>query len=99
MQRNDGRWDFSIEESEDGSAIVLEVDVGKFLDTSLIKADVQPSYIRWGFGFSTWHHPCFPCLYLQSAPGCRRTSDSGTLQELWVRTEAVNEGDGDWLCT
>lgn len=46
MQRNEGRWDFSMEESEDGKSVVLEVDVGKYLDTSLIKADVQPTYIR-----------------------------------------------------
>ena len=41
--KNEGGYDFSLEESEDGSEIVLEVDVGKFLDTSLIKADVQVS--------------------------------------------------------
>jgi protein TilB len=28
------------------TALVLEVDVGKFLDTSLIKADVQPRLVR-----------------------------------------------------
>ena len=50
MQRNEGRWDFSMEESEDGASLVLEVDVGRFLDTSLIKADVQPGYIRCGRG-------------------------------------------------
>lgn len=36
-----------MEESADGNSIVLEVDVGKYIDTSLIKADVQPTYIRW----------------------------------------------------
>lgn len=113
MQRNEGQWDFTMEEAEDGGAIILEVwgpgdaegavaaqqqalaalllcpacasnlggqspgralllphpmqgvcrfgrgppvlllssnmlqvDVGKYLDTSLIKADVQPSLVR-----------------------------------------------------
>ena len=46
MQRNEGQWDLSMEESADGKSIVLEVDVGKYIDTSLIKADVQPTYIR-----------------------------------------------------
>ena len=31
------RWEFSLEESPDGRALVLEVGVGRFLDTSLIQ--------------------------------------------------------------
>lgn len=31
---------------QDEKAIVLEVDVGRFMDTSLIKADVQPLFVR-----------------------------------------------------
>jgi hypothetical protein len=38
-------------------AIVLEVDVGRYLDTSLIKADVQPSYVRY-----VGHTGSFHCL-------------------------------------
>jgi protein TilB len=34
------------QESEDGTEITLEVKVGKYMDTSLIKADVQPHFIR-----------------------------------------------------
>lgn len=45
-QRNDGDWEFSLDESADGRMIVLEVDVGRFLDTSLIKPDVQPRHVR-----------------------------------------------------
>lgn len=44
--KNEGEYDFSLEESEDGKNMVLEVDVGKFTDTSLIKADVQPTFVR-----------------------------------------------------
>jgi protein TilB len=36
-QKNEGEYDFILAESDDGKAIVLEVKVGKFLDTSLIK--------------------------------------------------------------
>ncbi|KAJ9516041.1 hypothetical protein QJQ45_024441 [Haematococcus lacustris] len=46
MQRNEGRWEFSMEENDKGDALELEVDAGKYLDTSLIKADVQPTYVR-----------------------------------------------------
>ena len=44
--KNEGEYDFSLEESEDGKNMVLEVDVGKFTDTSLIKADVKPTFVR-----------------------------------------------------
>lgn len=46
MQRNEGQWDLTMEESADGCSVVLEVDIGKFIDTSLIKADIQPGHIR-----------------------------------------------------
>ncbi|PNW70942.1 hypothetical protein CHLRE_17g739850v5 [Chlamydomonas reinhardtii] len=45
-QKNEGRWEFSLEESPDGRALVLEVGVGRFLDTSLIQTDLQPTYVR-----------------------------------------------------
>jgi hypothetical protein len=37
FQKNEGQWDFSLQEDEAGSSVELSVDVGKFLDTSLIK--------------------------------------------------------------
>lgn len=40
------RWDFSLEESPDGASLVLEVAVGRFLDTSLIQTDLQPTFVR-----------------------------------------------------
>lgn len=46
MQRNEGKWEFTLDESEDRKSIVLEVAVGKYLDTSLIQADVQPTFVR-----------------------------------------------------
>eukprot|EP00192_Tetraselmis_astigmatica_P004398 CAMPEP_0117686704 /NCGR_PEP_ID=MMETSP0804-20121206/22631_1 /TAXON_ID=1074897 /ORGANISM="Tetraselmis astigmatica, Strain CCMP880" /LENGTH=429 /DNA_ID=CAMNT_0005498493 /DNA_START=619 /DNA_END=1908 /DNA_ORIENTATION=+ len=45
-QKNEGDFDWSMKETEDGAALVLEVRVGKYMDTSLIKADVQPQYVR-----------------------------------------------------
>ena len=35
-----------MDESDDRRSIVLEVALGKYVDTSLIKADVQPGYVR-----------------------------------------------------
>ncbi|EFJ41201.1 hypothetical protein VOLCADRAFT_37751, partial [Volvox carteri f. nagariensis] len=40
------RWEFSLEEAPDGTSLVLEVAVGRFLDTSLIQTDLQPTYVR-----------------------------------------------------
>mmetsp|Transcript_40567 Transcript_40567/g.96385 ORF Transcript_40567/g.96385 Transcript_40567/m.96385 type:complete len:431 (+) Transcript_40567:83-1375(+) len=45
-QKNEGDYDWALRESDDGAAMVLEVKVSRFMDTSLIKADVQPTYVR-----------------------------------------------------
>ena len=63
MQKNEGGWDFSLEESADGRAIQLDIAVGRFLDTSLIKADVQPNHVRllikaWQLLFCLLARPC-----------------------------------------
>ena len=46
LQKNEGEWKFRLDESEDGKSLVLEVPVGKFMDTSLIDVDVQPLLVR-----------------------------------------------------
>ena len=45
-QKNEGQWAFSLQDSEDGSAVELDVEIGRYMDTSLVKADVQPSFVR-----------------------------------------------------
>ena len=40
FQKNEGQWEFSLQEDDAGRNLELEVDVGKFLDTSLIKVRV-----------------------------------------------------------
>ncbi|CAG9467552.1 unnamed protein product [Pedinophyceae sp. YPF-701] len=46
FMKNEGKWPFSVCESEDGGSIVLSLGVGRYLDTSLIQADVQPRVVR-----------------------------------------------------
>lgn len=46
LQKNEGGWEFSLDESDDRSSIVLVVPVGKYLDTSLLEVDVQPLIVR-----------------------------------------------------
>ena len=45
-QKNEGKWDFSLQDSADGLAVELDVEIGRYMDTSLVKADVQPSFVR-----------------------------------------------------
>lgn len=40
------RWDFTLGEAADGAAVVLDVAVGRFLDSSLLAVDVQPHLVR-----------------------------------------------------
>jgi len=45
-QKNQGEFAFTLTESEDESALELEVRVGTFMDTSLIHVDIQPRLVR-----------------------------------------------------
>ena len=45
-QKNEGKWDFTLHDSQDGAAVELDVEIGRYMDTSLVKADVQPAFVR-----------------------------------------------------
>lgn len=45
-QKNEGKWWFTLQDSIDGSAVELDVKIGRYMDTSLVRADVQPSFVR-----------------------------------------------------
>lgn len=45
-QKNQGDFKFQLTESDDDASIKLEVQVGAFIDTSLILVDVQPTLVR-----------------------------------------------------
>lgn len=40
------RYEFSLTEVENDSCYVLDVAVPRFMDTSLVDCDVQPTYVR-----------------------------------------------------
>jgi protein TilB len=44
-QCNEGRWEFSLEEEDGHGRCVLRIPVSRFLDTSLIDVDVNPTYV------------------------------------------------------
>ena len=45
-QKNEGKWSFGLQDSIDGSAVELDVEIGRYMDTSLVRADVQPFFVR-----------------------------------------------------
>jgi protein TilB len=45
-QCNEGKYEFKLDDWSDPTVIVFEVQVPKYLDTSLIDLDVNPKYIR-----------------------------------------------------
>jgi hypothetical protein len=40
-QKNEGEWEFTLDESDNGKDILLDVELGKYMDTTLVK--VSPS--------------------------------------------------------
>ncbi len=40
------RHEFHLTEGADNSCLILDVAVPRFMDTSLVDCDVQPSYVR-----------------------------------------------------
>ena len=46
FQKNEGQWDYTLDESEDGKELVLDIAIGKYLATELIQTDVRPELVR-----------------------------------------------------
>lgn len=44
-QTNQGRWDFTLEDEDGAGNSVLRIQLSKYLDTSLIDVDVNPTYV------------------------------------------------------
>lgn len=44
LQKNQGKWEFKFEETS--RTITLDVEISKFIDTSLIDVDVNPTWVR-----------------------------------------------------
>lgn len=46
MQCNQGGYEWGFDESKDGTCIIFELGVPRFMDTSLLDVDLQPDYVR-----------------------------------------------------
>ena len=45
-QCNIGRYTFSLDESEDNSNLIFNMEVPKFMSTDQLNIDLQPTYVR-----------------------------------------------------
>ena len=45
-QANEGKYEWRFEETQDKTAVIFEIKIPKFMDTSAINCDLQPDYIR-----------------------------------------------------
>ncbi len=86
LQKNEGQWQYTLDESSDGRCVELAVDVGPYLDTSLIKADVQPLSCS-AADQGVWHSISMSsCMCTASAPGSRTDVKYG-LRMQWAHTQ------------
>ena len=46
LQRNEGDWEFALDLDPAERLVVLVVELGKYMDTSHVKIDVQPKVVR-----------------------------------------------------
>ena len=44
-QKNEGGWDFIWDEETQPGNVILEIKLGKFLDSSLVDVDIHPNYV------------------------------------------------------
>ncbi|BDA46370.1 probable protein tilB homolog [Coccomyxa sp. Obi] len=89
LQKNEGRWEFTLEESRDGKSVELDVAVGRFLDSSLIKADVQPLYVR----LLIKGHLLQLVLPVEVKPGASAAQRSATTGNLLLTMPKENPAD------
>ena len=45
-QCNQGRYNYSLNESEDTTKLVFDMEVPKFMNTDSLNVDLQPTYVR-----------------------------------------------------
>lgn len=43
---NEGKYEWRYDETSDHTCVIFEIKIPKFMDTSQIKCDIQPNYVR-----------------------------------------------------
>ena len=86
-QTNEGRWEFSLEDEDGEGACVLRLALPRFLDTSLIDADVHPSFVSVVVRNKTFRI-LWPEEVESSRSSCQRSATTG---ELCVRAPKARQ--------
>uniref|UniRef100_A0A7S3D110 Dynein axonemal assembly factor 11-like CS domain-containing protein n=1 Tax=Palpitomonas bilix TaxID=652834 RepID=A0A7S3D110_9EUKA len=98
-QKNEGGWKFAI--SEDKRNVIVEIGFPKFMSTSLIDLDVQPSYLK-AVAKGKTIQLCFPTEVHTAKAEAKRSQTTGALvvtapkldpsaPVLFASTSATNE--------
>ncbi len=86
-QTNEGRWEFSLEEEDGEGACVLRLALPRFLDTSLIDADVHPAFVSVVVRNKTFRI-LWPEPVASAQSSCQRSATTG---ELCVRAPKARQ--------
>ncbi|KAJ3092296.1 Protein tilB [Quaeritorhiza haematococci] len=89
MQRNEGKWNFRINETK--GTIVLQVDISKLIDTSLIDVDVNPTWIRIVVKGKILQLVLEEEVQVSSAV-CERSRHTGELVVTMLKVRAAEKG-------
>ena len=82
-QLNDGKWPFRMQEDGKGN-VVVDIEFPRFMDTSLLDVDVQPTYFRVTVRRPEKRdkviqvgHPARPRARFRAGARCERASGGG----------------------
>ena len=87
-QCNEGRYAFRMEEEDGKGNVILEVDIPKFIDTSLVDVDVQPTYASIVVKNKTTRL-LFPYEVQPDDGFAQRSQVSGTLKLVMPKTNSA----------
>ena len=102
---NDGKWPFEVDEDDAEGTVIAKIMFPKFLDTSMLDIDIQPTYFRVTLRKPEKHDKViqitFPCEVRPDDASAQRSQNTGELKLVcpklhWVPPEKV-EGDMDFL--
>ena len=99
VQKNEGKWDFTLQDSDDESLLVLDVSLGMQLVTTEVLVDVHPHVVRMlakvNMRYKLSKQPAsnrFPCLMLRSSWSCRGSCCSYILRKKSDQTKVLHNG-------
>jgi protein TilB len=102
---NDGKWPFTMDEDDKEGTVIAKIMFPKFLDTSMLDIDIQPTYFRVTLRKPEKHDKViqitFPCEVRPDDASAQRSQNTGELKLVcpklhWVPPEKM-QGDVDFV--